>query len=166
MKIAVNDANILFDLIDLELLHYLFQLEYSFCTTDMVIDEFKKKEQKIIIQNAISSAGLSVMSIDDIRKLFLEQQKNPKLSIQDCSVLIVAKEQNALILTGDNYLRKTAEKDKIEVHGILWVFDTLIENKLISYQLAHSKLSVLLNINNRLPKKECDLRLEKWWNKI
>jgi len=58
VKIAVNDANILFDLIDLGLIQYLFQFEYSFYTTDIVVDEFKNEKQKAIIQDFISNANL------------------------------------------------------------------------------------------------------------
>ncbi len=82
--------------------------------------------------------------------------------MQDCSVLITAKEQNALILTGDNHLRKAAIDYQIEVHGILWIFDKLIEKGYISLKLACIKLTELLSFNNRLPINECNLRLEKW----
>lgn len=166
MKIAVNDANILFDLIDLGLIHYLFQLEYSFYTTDIVVDEFKNENQKAIIRDFISNANLLILSIEDISKIYLEKQKHPKLSVQDCSVLIAAKEQNALILTGDNHLRKTAINYQIEVHGILWIFDKLVEKSFISLKLACIKLTELLSFNNRLPINECNLRLEKWSSKI
>ncbi len=166
MKIAVNDANILFDLIDLGLIHYLFRLEYSFYTTDIVVDEFKNENQKAIIQDFISNANLLILSIEDINKIYSEKQKHPKLSVQDCSVLIAAKEQNALILTGDNHLRKTAIDYQIEVHGILWIFDKLIEKGYISFKLACIKLIELLSFNNRLPINECNLRLEKWNSKI
>jgi predicted nucleic acid-binding protein len=166
MKIAVNDANILFDLIDLGLIHYLFQLEYTFYTTDIVVDEFKNEYQKSIIQDFISNSKLSILSIDDINKIYSEKQKYPRLSIQDCSVLITAKEQNALILTGDNHLRKTANTYQIEVHGILWIFDELIDKGFISFKLAYIKLTELLSFNKRLPINECNLRLKKWENKI
>lgn len=165
MKIAVNDANILFDLIDLDLIHYLFQLDYSFCTTDIIIDEFKNENQKTIIQDVIKNANLLVISIQEIIKIFAEKQKHSKLSVQDCSVLIAAQEQNALILTGDNYLRKTAIDYKIEVHGILWIFDKLIEKEFITVETGYRKLTELMSLNNRLPINECNLRLEKWSNK-
>ncbi len=80
MKIAVNDANILFDLIDLGLIHYLFQLEYTFYTTDIVVDEFKNEHQKSIILDFISNSKLLILSIEDINKIYSEKQKFPRLS--------------------------------------------------------------------------------------
>jgi len=164
MKIAVNDANILFDLIDLDLIHYLFQLEYSFYTTDLVINEIKKDEQKLVIKTYIENDSLLVTSITDINKIFIEKTENPNLSSADCSILITAREQNALILTGDNYLRNTAVNENIEVHGILWIFDELRENDLISSDTASNKLAELMTLNNRLPLNECTKRLDKWRN--
>ena len=164
MKIAINDANILFDLIDLDLIYYLFRLDYSFYTTDMVIDEFKNEHQKAIIQSIIKYNNFTVIIIDDITKIFVEKQNYPKLSVQDCSVLVTAIEQSALILTGDSNLRKTALIKRIEVHGILWVFDKLIEKGLISSSTAFNKLTDLMSYNSRLPYEDCSARLEKWKN--
>ena len=42
MRIVVNDANILIDLVELELLPHFFDLEFEFQTTDLIIDEWKK----------------------------------------------------------------------------------------------------------------------------
>jgi hypothetical protein len=40
MKIAVNDTNILIDLMDIDLINSLFELDVKFYTTEYVIDEF------------------------------------------------------------------------------------------------------------------------------
>jgi hypothetical protein len=39
VRIVVNDANILIDLVELELLPHFFNLEFEFQTTDLVLDE-------------------------------------------------------------------------------------------------------------------------------
>lgn len=127
MEIVVNDANILFDLIGINLTEYFFQLKYKFITTDLVINEIKNKDEISLISRCISNRTLIVYSINNIEKIFNEKEKNPKLSSEDCSVLITAKEQNAMILTGDNALRKVAKEEKIKVHGILWIFDELLK---------------------------------------
>lgn len=67
-----------------------------------------------------------------------------------------------MILTGDNVLRKTVKKHDIEVHGILWILDELIIQKIISKSTAYQKLVFLMEINQRLPKKACTERLENW----
>ena len=67
-----------------------------------------------------------------------------------------------LYLPGDNILRKYAESNQIEVHGILWVLDELINEEQISEKIAYLKLTQLMETNSRLPKNECEKRLKKW----
>ena len=44
-----------------------------------------------------------------------------KLSFYDCVAYAVAKTRGWSLVTGDNRLRKLAEKNGVEVHGIIWV---------------------------------------------
>ena len=67
-----------------------------------------------------------------------------------------------MILTGDNRLRKEAQRQGFEVHGILWVFEQLLENQLIEAQSAIELLRNLMNINLWLPMGECEILIEKW----
>lgn len=80
----------------------------------------------------------------------------------DCSCLFHAKVVSGRLLTGDAPLRKHASKNKIPVHGILWIFDQLLEHRLITPNHAHDKLTDLLTLNVRLPKAECRKRLNEW----
>ncbi len=64
-----------------------------------------------------------------------------------------------------NTLRKFAKAQNLEVHGHLWVFDNLVDNKIIGGQRAIEKLRELCEIINPklgLPKNECLSRFEKW----
>lgn len=162
MKIAVNDASILFDLIDAGLIHSLFQLDCTFCTTDYIINEITEAKQRTVIQKFVDDNSLTVLSIADISKIYDEMKIHPALSSQDCSVLITAREKNAVLLTGDNSLRKIAAAEGLEVHGVLWVLDVLLDKGIISSNTAHDKLSDLMKINSFLPLDECNKRLNKW----
>jgi predicted nucleic acid-binding protein len=162
MKLVVNDASILFDLIDVNLVTSLFKLNYSFCTTDFILNEITDVFQKSAIQKFIDDESLAILSFTDIGKIYHELNNHKGLSSQDCSVLITARENDAILLTGDSHLRKIAESDGIEVHGILWVFDELFDNHIITAKNAHSKLSHLMKINTFLPQDECIKRLNKW----
>ena len=66
------------------------------------------------------------------------------------------------ILTGDRQLRNRAEERGITVSGILYVFDLLVEHGLIPPSEAAQKLETLFRINPRLPKREREVRIEKW----
>ena len=128
----------------------------------MIINEFKVGSQLSSIQKFIDDKSLSVLSITDIRKISDELSAHPGLSSQDCSVLITAREKKAVLLTGDGCLRKIAEFESLEVHGILWIFDALVAKGIITQKIAHSKLLHLININTFLPENECRVRLNKW----
>lgn len=45
MIVVVNDANILIDLVKLQLLPNFFGLEFEFYTTDLVLDELYDEQQ-------------------------------------------------------------------------------------------------------------------------
>lgn len=68
------------------------------------------------------------------------------------------------MLTGDNKLRKTAIKAGTNVSGILYVFDQLVEQNIITPQVACEKLNILRRINHRLPDKDITERLKRWTN--
>ena len=66
-------------------------------------------------------------------------------------------------MTGDGKLRKTASKSGLEVCGILKIFDMLVEDyQIISKQNGEDMLEKLFKINNRLPSREIENRLNKW----
>lgn len=48
MKIIVNDANILIDLVDLKILPYFFQLEFEFHTTTVILDELFEEQREAL----------------------------------------------------------------------------------------------------------------------
>jgi predicted nucleic acid-binding protein len=85
-----------------------------------------------------------------------------KLSPPDLSVIILALNIQAMVVTGDNLLRKHCQKAELEVHGILWLFDLFINNQIISKNTSIVKLELLIAQNNRLPKEECSKRLLDW----
>lgn len=68
------------------------------------------------------------------------------------------------MLTGDGQLRKKAIETNVTVKGIVYVFDYLVETKILSPQLAITKIQNLMNINARLPKTVIQERIEKWSN--
>ena len=84
------------------------------------------------------------------------------LSVQDRSVLKLAKDRAARLLTGDGKLRRTARAQAVEVCGILWVFDALVEQAICARSDAVNKLRLLKDSNIRLPVNEIDKRIREW----
>ncbi len=66
------------------------------------------------------------------------------------------------MLTGDRRLRKYAESQDIEVHGILFLFDEMVRFGVVSSDIAAAKLEQLMQLNARLPKTEISHRIGLW----
>ena len=163
MKIAVNDANIFIDLIDIGLVRRFFRLKLDFHTTTLVINELdenqKSELQPFIAKGTLKVKAFSTEEMEAVEQMELDSQK---LSQHDLSVYYYAKTINAVILTGDKSLRTEAKKHGFEVHGVLWIFEQLIANNVITYGVAIDKLNDLMKINTWLPVQECFDRIEKW----
>jgi hypothetical protein len=65
MIIVVNDANILIDLVQLDLLSNFFELEFKFHTTDLVLNELHKHQQDKLLPY-IEDQVLIVMELSDV----------------------------------------------------------------------------------------------------
>ncbi len=168
MKIIVNDANILIDLVDLKILPYFFQLEFEFHTTAIILDElFEMQKEALFPYIETGSLIVDDISDEDLIEIFLIRATKPNLSEQDCSAFYQAQKDKAALITSDNTLRKFAQANNLEVHGHLWVFDNLVNNEILTGITAIKKLEELCNVVNPklgLPKNECQKRI-KLWNK-
>ncbi len=168
MILVVNDANILIDLIKLELLEAFFNINWEFHSTNLIIENELYDEQKLQLQPYIDNGKLIIQELDieDMLNIMAIQSQKPQLSDKDCSALHCAQKLNASLVTSDNALRKFAKEQKVDVHGHLWVFDELVKQHCISTEVAINKLNELNTINSKLnlPEKECKARIEKWQN--
>ena len=163
MIIIVNDASILIDLLKLDLSDDFFRLPYEMHTTDLVnaeiTDENAEQFQQYVKKKLINIYSFSE---DEWVNILYIKAKNPPLSMADCSCLWLCEQLSATLLTSDGKLRNSAAEKGILVHGILWVFEELIQKKEIALQRAKDKLRELLEINPRLPREECLKKLKKW----
>ena len=164
-RIAIQDANILIDLVKTGLFNHCLALHYQFTTTNIILDELYD-EQVELIQPHISSGKFVVIEIlaeelVEIQKLSLE---DTRLSEQDWSAVYYALQKEALLLSGDKRLRGLARSKGLTVHGIFWLLDQLLAIKILSSTEACSFLKQLMSENKRLPAGDCEKRIKKWCN--
>ncbi len=161
--IAVQDANILIDLIKTGLFDHCLALPFSFTTTNIIMDELIE-EQAAVIEPHINSGKFSVIKItaEELGEIMILSEENTSLSEQDWSAYYYAQKKSSLLLTGDKRLRTIAESKGIIVCGILWVFDRLVENAILSEEEACTNLKILKNINKRIPQTEYEKRIKNW----
>ena len=163
MILLVNDAGILIDLLKIDLIEPFFQLENEFHITNFVRAEVQEKNAGHL-DTFIQDGKLikKTFTFEELEQIQLLEVKHRALSIPDCSCLYLAELLSATLLTGDGVLRKIAEQKNIPVHGILWVFDELVRQDMISPATAYNKLKKIMSINPRLPVDVCSKRLTKW----
>lgn len=160
MILVIHDANVLIDLHTAKLLTVFFQLKFENHTTDFVVDEIEQS-----ITEFIKSKKLQVKSwnADELLELAIAHASQPKrISIQDCSVLLLTKKLGGILLTGDGNLRHCAEQSGVEVRGTLWIFDQLVDSKLLSMREATHLLEKLIDNGRRFPAEACAQRIQKW----
>lgn len=163
MIIFVCDANILIDLLQIDLLNAFLKLKWAIYVPPDIVDEIQEDNSDQLIQ-AIHSRKiiLPVFTPEDLFKIQKFKTRYSTLSIADCSCLFLSEKLPATLLTGERRLRSIATKShRVVVHGILWVFEQLIKEKIITRRMAHNKLTRLMEVNKRLPKTECERLLKQ-----
>jgi len=156
----VTDASILFDAVNGGIVHEMFRLPFNFITSDLIAE----KELKTPPFSEFEPLGLKKeeMSGPLVGAMVRIRSSHKTLSIYDISAFILARDQKLILLTSDDALRKFAESNETEVHGILWILDALITNNILSKPEVSRALQQILAHNSYLPKKECEDRIARW----
>lgn len=165
MDIVVSDTNIFIDLMSVGLFGKALDLPIRVHTVEYVINEIVDEGQKVEIEAAVLSGKLVVKDFDeeefkDVLEMLLARRNN--VSFTDCSVWYYAKKNNYRLLTGDGKLRRSAIADGVQVSGILYVTDMLVDNGLIGQEDMIAILERLKAINSRLPVAEINKRINKY----
>lgn len=165
MKIIVNDTNIFIDLHSIGMLEEMCNLPYEIHTVDFVMAEIVEETQRVAFEHLVSIGKIRVnsFSAEEVMEIVAEHSEvSGNLSIPDCSVCYYARKHQVPMLTGDRRLRKYAEAQAIEVHGILFLFDEMVRFGVVSPATAAAKLEELMQLNARLPKSEISQRIILW----
>lgn len=167
MKIAVTDACIFIDLIELKIISEFFSLDIELHTTTDVVRELYPEQQEIL-KAYESGAKLVIhnLSPDEIKEM--EAIPFPRgLSPEDRTVLYTAtKLKDTLVLSSDKLVRDYAGALSIEYHGIFWIFDQLVTEEILSRKVGAAKIKELLSLNimykSAATKKEAEKRIRNW----
>ncbi len=154
--IVIQDACILFDLVEHGLLNIFFQLELTVITTPQVMVEVENEKQLSEISIYIKRKQIEIDEEGLLEIIENIAENNPGLSFADCSVMESAKRNKATILSSDGSLRKLAVREDISVHGLVWIIERLYEQKIMKTEDAILKLNAYAFANNRAPKKEIE----------
>jgi predicted nucleic acid-binding protein len=167
MRVAVTDACIFIDLIELDMISAFFRLDIELHTTVAVIDELFH-EQKQVLEAYQSVGKLQVHNLVDGD--FQEMKKIPfprGLSQEDRSVIYLAQKLGgAIVISSDRLVRDFAGKLNLPYHGIFWILDESVNSRVLSPLKATEILSNMPRINSLyrggLMKIEIEFRIENW----
>jgi len=167
MNLAITDACIFIDLIELQLSSEFFRLPLEIHTSLDVFNELYSEQQEIL--KAYSSVGkLTIHILNSEEKAEIQDSIFPKsLSDNDKTVIYLAEKLNATVISSDKAVRNFAKSKSIDYHGMLWIFDEIIKSGLIEPALAIEKIHKLFNrniiyLNNAELLNEKDIRIERW----
>lgn len=163
MEVVVQDASTLLNLLKSGLLSSAVEsLELHILTTDLVAGEIRSPRKEF--DQAVSKGWIEirVFSPLELLQLAAERQSAKGLSIQDVSVVALARSVGCPLFSSDGPLRAYAHRCKLIVHGELWILDQLVARKFLTPAQAAASLNLMLVHKARLPQKEVDTRIAKW----
>ncbi|MEX1139685.1 MAG: hypothetical protein WEB33_09930 [Bacteroidota bacterium] len=102
------------------------------------------------------------LSSEGVEYVVTVSKRYTKPSRADLFALACSKELGCCLLSEDNALRKAATREKIDVHGTLWILDELIRRDLLSTTNALSALEMMISKRSWFPRGEIDKRRTKW----
>jgi hypothetical protein len=170
MRIAVTDACIFIDILDLKIASLFFGLDLDIHTSFDVFNELYD-EQKELLKAYELGGKLKIHNITSEERLEIMASNFPKsLSDNDKTVIFLAKKINGMVLSSDKAVRNHAKDQAIEYHGMLWVFDKLMELELLKPADAIDKIKLLVSMNiiyqnNADLMTEINNRIEIWSKK-
>lgn len=157
----VSDTSVLVDLDRGSLLEAAFRRPFEFAVPDLLY----KRELDDHGGARLRQLGLRVLSLDgdEVMQALHYRRRQPALSLPDCFALTLAAHHSWTLLTGDAKLRKLAESEQVECHGLLWLLDEMLMAAAVSARKLHNGLAAISKHPKcRLPKAEVRKRLKRY----
>lgn len=159
MYLFISDASVLIDIEHGFLANAMFSLPWQFATTDFVYEEVKQKHSHLL-QHGLTIKMLSGESVSEVYRM---REQFRAISVQDMSVLILAKNEGCPLLSGDKALRAVAEQTfNVEVHGTIWLVEQMLQNALVLVEDARNAFNRMREKGSRLPWQEVESMLLRY----
>lgn len=132
MRVIVSDTSCLIDLRKVRLLEAFLRTPFERVIPYTIFEDellrFTDEERQLIAEHMeiVDSPSEQVVRAGRVNT------ENPALTLNDCFAYVIAESlDDCVLLTGDRSLRVLAERNKIEVHGVLWSLDMIREAALV-----------------------------------
>lgn len=153
-KIIITDTNIITDLNNANILDKFVKIDNVYMSDIVKNDEINLKTCDAKIIKKIKTISVTSNDILETNKL---SQTVGKLSTYDLINFVIAKNNNYILATGDDALKKFAERNGVIVFRTLKLIKMMIDNDVISCKKALEACISLRNaVNTRIPKELID----------
>jgi len=165
LQVVISDSSCLIDLRKTSLLDAFVRLPYELLIPNTLFEEellqFSSAQKKALVRGGLKIVDLPGESVWRARQVAREM---PHLSIHDGFAYALAESRSGcILLTGDGPLRTFARRQKIEVHGVLWVIDELQAHAISTAGILLTALRVLASDPTvRLPPQELAAYLKRY----
>lgn len=158
LQFYINDANILIDLCDLDIIEEFLKLDMQLCTTDFVMAELEEKQKRLFGDKLV----VLTTKPESFAEIILLSESHSALSFEDCTIWFHTIQKDGVMITSDKPLRNAAKAKGTNVRGILHLFDEMKKQNCMSMQKCISKLEQLKTINPRAPRDLIDQLIANW----
>ena len=157
--ILVTDANIWIQLEDGGLVSKAFELGYELAAPDLIVDELGPR-----LGSQVLGLGLALLATgEEMDEAWQElRARHNRPGDVDLYGLLHARLLSCRLITGDRHLREAAEVEDVEVSGLLWLLDRMVESGVVPRRTARTSLQAIRDRGARLPDGECDRRMCEW----
>lgn len=152
------DSSILLDFFLVNALQHLLKFPLRIVTVDIMAEDLESPNI-----DQIRKAGVVVLEtpLSVIEKM-AETGDLYGIAIYDAALLLSAKAQKAILLTGDRALRAAAVKEKVTCRGTLWLLEEMVLADIITPDYAALLLERMFLMGRRLPADESSRRIIAW----
>jgi hypothetical protein len=158
----VTDANIWIQLEDGGLTEAAFALGCGVTAPDDIVGELGP-----VLGRKVVALGLRVLSTGEELETDWQalRRRYPRPGDVDLYGLLHARLLTCRLVTGDRHLREAAEAEGVEVSGLLWLLDRMVEQSIVTRAAARRGLRAIRGRGARLPEDECERRMLEWGEK-
>ena len=161
MPILVSDTSVLIDIERAGLTARLFGLPHDFVVPDLLYDrELAPYDGAELVARGLRVEDLTGVEVQVAVRI---QQENAALSLPDAYAFSLAQERGWTLLAGDGLMRTLANRARLPIHGVLWLFDEMEVHEVCSADELHNGLTSLSEHPRcRLPRAEMNNRLRRY----
>ena len=161
MTTLVSDTNIFIDMHVGNLTRSMFRLNEDFVTPDVLYQQELEEHHPELPRLGLRIEQLNSAGIVEVARISAIYNK---ASTNDLFAIVLAKERQWTLLSGDRHMRDAALAEKIEVCGTIWLIERMIETKIISLTQARAGIELMRNEGRRLPWAEVDEMMRRLEN--